>query len=173
VSLGFVTPDWRHIVRLPPLSLFPGEGGVAAAGIAIDPATGDIWLSEFYRKRIGRLRKVPEQFATVSGDLLPSLTWSSTSIPKDFKVHQNLPNPFNAATVIQYNLPQPVKVKIEVLNILGQKVRTLVDEFQQAGYKSTVWDGKDNSGADVASGVYFYCVESADDVSVKRMTLIR
>jgi len=173
VSLGFVTPDWRHIVRLPPLSLFPGEGGAAAAGIAIDPATGDIWFAEFYRQRIGRLRKVPEPSAFSSGDLSFSLGRGSLSTPGEVRLHQNLPNPFNAATLIQYDLPQPVKVKVEVLNILGQKVRTLVDEFQQAGYKSTVWDGKDNSGVDVGSGVYFYRVEFADEVSVKRMTLIR
>jgi streptogramin lyase len=173
VSLGFVTADWRHIVRLPPLSLFPGEGGAAAAGIAIDPATGDIWFSEFHRKRIGRLRKVPEGSATVFGDLLPGLILSSTSIPKDFRVHQNLPNPFNAATVIQYDLPQPVKVKVEIYNIRGQKVRTLLDEFQEAGYKSVLWDGADEDGAGIASGVYFYRLEAGDRVSVRRMTLLR
>jgi len=57
-SLGFVTQDWREIVRLPPLASFPGDGNAATAGLAIDPATGDVWFCEYWRRRIGRLRRV-------------------------------------------------------------------------------------------------------------------
>ena len=59
-SVGYVTPDWAHVIRLPPFADFPGEGGPASTGIAIDEATGDIWFAEFWRQRIGRLRRVPE-----------------------------------------------------------------------------------------------------------------
>lgn len=58
VSVGFVTADWENVVRLPPLSLFQGEGGAASAGIAINHSSGEIWFAEFFRQRIGRLRKV-------------------------------------------------------------------------------------------------------------------
>jgi streptogramin lyase len=57
-SLGFVTPDWREIVRLPPLAGFSGDGNAAATGLAIDPGTGDVWFCEFWRRRIGRLRRL-------------------------------------------------------------------------------------------------------------------
>lgn len=57
-SLGFVTPDWREIVRLPPLASFPGDGNAAAAGLAIDPAAADVWFCEFWRRRIGRLQRL-------------------------------------------------------------------------------------------------------------------
>jgi len=161
------------MVRLPPLSLFPGEGGAAAAGIAIDPATGDIWFAEFYRQRIGRLRKVPEPSALSSGDLSFSFGREGFSTPAEVRLHQNLPNPFNAATLIQYDLPRPGRVKIEVFNILGERVKILIDEFQEAGYRNILWDGRDEGGAEVASGVYFYLIEAGDLVSAKRMTLVR
>ncbi|MFQ5870296.1 MAG: T9SS type A sorting domain-containing protein [Candidatus Zixiibacteriota bacterium] len=192
VSVGFVTADQRHIIRLPPMSMFPGDGAASGAGIAVDAETGDIWFSEFYRKRIGRLRKVPEPLALSSpasettgwtqstgdpmvaaGHLSPDLTWSRISLPRDFKLQQNSPNPFNAATVIQYDLPQPSWVNIEVFNILGERVRTLVDEFQEAGYRNILWDGRSEGGGEVSSGVYFYRLQAGDFTSVKRMSLVR
>lgn len=57
-SLGFVTADWRDVVRLPPLALYPGNGNAAAAGLAVDPSSGDLWFCEFWRRRIGRLQRV-------------------------------------------------------------------------------------------------------------------
>jgi len=106
-------------------------------------------------------------FTGVGGQL------ASASTPSSFKLHQNFPNPFNPATMIQYDLPQPGRVKVEVFNILGQRVKTLVDEFQQAGYRSALWDGRNAAGGEVASGVYFYRIAAGDFNSVKRMTLVR
>jgi streptogramin lyase len=57
-TLGFATPDWREVVRLPPLARFPADRAPASAGIAVDPVTGDVWFAEFWRGRIGRLREV-------------------------------------------------------------------------------------------------------------------
>jgi flagellar hook assembly protein FlgD len=75
--------------------------------------------------------------------------------------------------MIEYDLPQSGQVTIEVFNLLGQRVRTLVHEYQQAGYRSALWDGRNEAGGDVASGVYFYRIEAGDFSSVKRMTLVR
>ncbi len=57
-SIGFVTPDWHEVVRLPPLAMYPGDGNAAAAGLVIDPSTGDLWFCEYWRHRIGRLHRV-------------------------------------------------------------------------------------------------------------------
>jgi hypothetical protein len=57
-SLGFVTPDWSEVVRLPPLASYPGDGNAAATGLAIDPSTCDIWFCEFWRRRIGHLHLI-------------------------------------------------------------------------------------------------------------------
>jgi len=79
----------------------------------------------------------------------------SNEIPKVFKVQPNYPNPFNAQTVIAYQLPVSGKVEIHVVNVLGALVKTLIDESKPAGYHSVVWNGRDDQGRYTASGVYF------------------
>jgi hypothetical protein len=100
-------------------------------------------------------------------------------LPKEFGLSQNFPNPFNPATVIEYALPRASEVKIEIYNILGQKVRNLLDERQEPGYKTIHWDGKDQNGTDVSSGIYFYRIVahtvhgSEDFIKCKKMTLLK
>ncbi|MBI2427805.1 MAG: T9SS type A sorting domain-containing protein, partial [Ignavibacteriales bacterium] len=77
-------------------------------------------------------------------------------VPQNFALRQNYPNPFNPTTLIQYTLGHSGDVSVAIYNILGQRVRTLRNEFQSIGTYSLDWDGKDESGAVVASGVYFY-----------------
>jgi hypothetical protein len=93
--------------------------------------------------------------------------------PTEFDLRQNYPNPFNPATTIQYALPRASEVSVEVYNILGQRVRSLVDEQQDPGYKTLWWDGKDDYGNEVSSGVYFYRIEAGDFVQSKKMTLLK
>jgi len=94
-------------------------------------------------------------------------------IPKAFNLSQNFPNPFNAETVISFALHKTSHVKLEIYNILGQKVMDLVDERVSAGYKKVVWDGKDNAGKTVASGVYLYQLKAGDFMEAKRMILLK
>jgi len=96
-----------------------------------------------------------------------------TQRPREFDLRQNYPNPFNPTTVIQYALPKASQVKIQIYNILGQKVRNLVDEPQELGYKKIHWDGKDDGGNEVSSGVYFYRIEAGDFVKCKKMILLK
>ncbi|MBX7152485.1 T9SS type A sorting domain-containing protein [bacterium] len=77
-------------------------------------------------------------------------------IPKQFKLNKNYPNPFNPSTKIDYELPQNSKVLLEVYNILGQKVKTLVDGVIPFGFHQVIWDGHDDHQSSVASGVYMY-----------------
>jgi flagellar hook assembly protein FlgD len=95
-------------------------------------------------------------------------------MPTSYSVAQNYPNPFNASTVIRYSLPDNARVKIEIFNILGQKVRTLVDEVQTAGYKTVEWNGTNAQNRTVASGVYFYKIDMGGKHSeVKQMTMLK
>jgi len=89
-------------------------------------------------------------------------------IPRQFLLYRNYPNPFNATTVIDYQLPVSNRVKLEIYNILGQEVATLVDEKQQAGYRSVIWDA-----SDVSSGLYFYKLTAGEFREVKSMTLLK
>src|SRR4030066_554931 len=98
---------------------------------------------------------------------------NAAGLPKIFSLSQNYPNPFNAVTVLSFALPNTGHVKLEVYNILGQKVKDLVDEVVTAGYKKVVWDGKNNGGNDVASGVYFYRIKTQEVVEGMKMTLLK
>lgn len=83
------------------------------------------------------------------------------------------PNPFNHLSVIKYRLPSSGAITLKVYNIVGQLVRTLVDAPEMAGYYQVTWDGRDNNGRKVASGVYFYRLEIDRYVNTKRMTFIK
>jgi len=93
--------------------------------------------------------------------------------PSHFELKGNYPNPFNPETVIKFNLPQDSRVTLRVYNILGQVVNTVVDEVLPAGAHAVVWDGKNEQGKDVASGVYFYRIKAGDFESTQKMTLLR
>jgi len=90
-----------------------------------------------------------------------------------FSLTQNYPNPFNPATNIEFLLSKSGPVKIEIFNILSEKVRTLLDQHLKAGQQMVHWDGKDDSGDKVASGVYFYRLQTEDFTETKKMVLIR
>jgi predicted outer membrane repeat protein len=93
---------------------------------------------------------------------------AESTLPGAYALSQNYPNPFNAKTVISYQLPADSHVKLEVFNTLGQKVATLADERQQAGYRSVSWDA-----SEVSSGIYFYRLTAAEFTQTRRMMLIR
>jgi hypothetical protein len=94
-------------------------------------------------------------------------------IPREFFLAQNYPNPFNPATSISYGLPINTHVKIEVFNLLGQRVKVLVNEEQTAGFKRAIWDGSDASGKSVASGVYLYRLRASDKESTMMMLMLK
>ncbi|RCK77532.1 MAG: Cell surface protein [Ignavibacteriae bacterium] len=81
-------------------------------------------------------------------------------IPSSYNLEQNYPNPFNPITTIKYQLPVESKVSLNIYNVLGQEVKTLVDEVQETGFKSVEWNSTDNSGNFVSSGVYFYRMDA-------------
>ena len=109
---------------------------------------------------------------------VPEIDEIAVEIQK-FQLSQNYPNPFNPKTVIVYYLPdvgyQPAEVELTIYNVLGKVVRTLVKERQYPGEHRVSWDGKDDQGNDVSSGVYFYRlkVSGVDFVKAKKMVLIR
>jgi hypothetical protein len=94
-------------------------------------------------------------------------------VPLTFKLRPNAPNPFNPTTVISYMLPERAEVKVEVYNVAGRLVRTLVNEEQEPGLRSVTWDGTDEAGRGVASGVYLYRVEAGEHSAKSRMVLLK
>ena len=99
-------------------------------------------------------------------------------LPASYALEQNYPNPFNPTTLIGYQLPVGGHVKITVYNTIGQEVRILVDEIQEAGYHSCLWDAANDEGILMPSSVYFYriIVSGIDNEKfshVKRMLLLK
>ncbi len=94
-------------------------------------------------------------------------------VPYKFAVEQNYPNPFNPSTQIRYSIPKASLVTVSIYNILGQEVRTLVNESQVAGNYSVQWNGKNNFGMQVGTGVYIYRVVAGLNVASKKMILLK
>jgi len=90
-----------------------------------------------------------------------------------FKLSSNFPNPFNAETMIEYQLPQAVAVEITIFNVQGQKVTSLVNDFHPAGSHKITWNGLSETGQPVASGIYLYQMKAGSFVTEKKMLLLR
>lgn len=95
------------------------------------------------------------------------------SLPTEFNMEQNYPNPFNPETVIKFSLKEDSWVTLRIYNVLGQVVKTLVDEQKPAGEYAITWNGMNEQDGPTASGVYFYRIKAGDYESVRRMTLLR
>jgi hypothetical protein len=102
--------------------------------------------------------------------------------PIDFALERNYPNPFNRstersrqspATTIRYQLPKTTQVVLKIYNTFGQEVRTLVNARQPAGVNTVVWDGRDQSGKEVSSGIYIYRIQTGESVQSRKMSFVR
>ena len=94
-------------------------------------------------------------------------------IPKTFALHDNYPNPFNPSTRLMYDLANETNVSLIVYDALGREIITLVDGFQNAGFQSVRWNGKDKFGSNVAAGIYIYTIRAGDFISTKKMLLLK
>ena len=93
--------------------------------------------------------------------------------PWTFALLQNQPNPFNPETTLRYEIPEACQVRLEIFDMLGQRVRTLVREYQAAGSYEVRWNGLDDGGRTMASGLYFYRLQAEERVQIRKMTLLR
>jgi flagellar hook assembly protein FlgD len=104
---------------------------------------------------------------------VPTDVRDESVLPSTFTLDQNYPNPFNPKTTIAYNLKERSEVKIEVFNLAGQLVNVLVDQPQGAGTYRLEWDGHDQQGNEMASGLYFYRLSTNLERQTKKMLLVR
>lgn len=97
----------------------------------------------------------------------------NSKLPNEFVLFQNYPNPFNSSTGIKYQLTAAAEVKLEIYNLLGQRIRTLVDQFQNTGSYSINWEGTDDFNQPVASGVYLYQLKTKSSIKAKKLLVLR
>ena len=125
------------------------------------------------------ISEAPDTFRTLNFAYTPTDVKgeeNSGALPKILTLDQNYPNPFNMTTELRYFVPekyQSVFVSLKIYNLLGQGIRTLVNETQTPGRHSIIWNGKDDRGREVSSGIYFYRLEAGDSKLTKRMVLIK
>jgi hypothetical protein len=94
-------------------------------------------------------------------------------VPTEYALEQNYPNPFNPETTIKYQLPASSHVRLSIYTALGQEIRLLVDYTQPPAYHQIVWDGRDNAGNPLPSGVYFYRLETDKFTAIKKMVMMK
>jgi hypothetical protein len=96
-----------------------------------------------------------------------------TVMPEKFTLHQNYPNPFNPITTLRYELPENSHVNITIYDMLGKEVKTLINQTQDAGYKSVIWNATNDVGAPISSGLYLYTIQVGDFSQTKKMVLLK
>ncbi len=170
-------------------ALIAGDGKIAELTFRIDDATLDQFeinpfettnpghsLSLVYNNTAGGKLVVDHANPEVQGNTI-ALTKNPGDAagitPTTYSLGQNYPNPFNPSTTIAYSLKNPGHVKISVYNVLGQNVRTLVNEFKDANAHTAVWNGMDDAGNVVSSGVYFYRIQTGDYSDIRKMVLMK
>jgi hypothetical protein len=124
--------------------------------------TGSVWYDDFSIQEVSMVVTAIE-----------NPTNQLAIMPAEYELFNNYPNPFNPETIIEYKVPNTGKVKLAIYNVLGQNVKTLVDMNQPAGTYTVMWDGTDNNGSKLASGVYFYQLIGENALITKKMTLIK
>jgi hypothetical protein len=100
-------------------------------------------------------------------------TFSEALIPEVFALHQNYPNPFNPVTTLRYDLPENGHVNITIYDMLGRQVKTLINQTQDAGFKSVLWNATNDFGKPVSAGVYLYKIQAGEFVQTKKMVLLK
>ena len=146
-----------------------------------DPMTSDIdglQNDEIFSLVIDGVR-TDEQFSRISDSHRMEVGAVTTAksgdrlLPDQFGLAQNYPNPFNPSTSISFSVPNATNVTLEVFNILGEKVATPFNGMATTGIKEVIWDGRNESGKSVASGIYFYRMQANDFEKTYKMVLMK
>jgi len=126
----------------------------------IDPA-GNMWAIS------------PSASAIYSTKQVTGISEISYNLPESYELMQNYPNPFNPTTTIEWKMNQKGKVEIKVFDVLGKEIKSLVNEIKDAGTYKVTWDGTNNNGKTVSTGIYYYMLKSNNFVDVKKMVLLK
>ena len=102
-----------------------------------------------------------------------SETMDITPVPSEFALHDNYPNPFNPVTTINYDLPKDAYVNLIIYDIMGREVVNLAGQEMTAGYQTMTWNARNNAGALVSAGIYFYQIQTRDFIKTKKMVLLK
>ncbi len=159
--------DGKRVTRV--AAIFRGGASFPGDGSLFSITLGDVAPDAIRLERV--------HFLDLSGVAIPGIG-SPVNVIETYPVLrttllQNIPNPFNPSTLIPYQLGAPARIKITIYSTLGQQLRVLVDEVQEWGRHEVLWDGRDDAGREVASGVYLYRFEAGRHIDVRKAILLR
>ena len=123
-------------------------------------------LDSHYDRQLKIIAGDPAAVALAVDDILSQL-------PEEFSIQGTYPNPFNPVTTIRFGLPEPRRVSLTIVNMLGQEVAELLDGWKDLGYHEIRWQSLDNQGVPVASGVYFAVLRDGTSIDVQKMMLLK
>ena len=104
---------------------------------------------------------------------LTELFIDNRMMPTEYAIHQNYPNPFNPVTTLRYDIPENAMINITIYDMLGRQVKTLINQTQDAGYRSVIWDATNDYGKPVSAGVYLYQIQAGEYMQTKKMVLLK
>ena len=132
---------------------------------------GKVWLEIRVNQEspLGFTYRTGLDFKTAVGGMRSE----TSELPNDFELHTNVPNPFNPETSIRFDLPRTRFVEIDIYNIMGQKIRTLIHDTMDVGSYIVIWDGRNDHGEYAASGIYLCRLTSDDFTAVRKMVLVQ
>ncbi|PKK84718.1 MAG: hypothetical protein CVT49_02520 [candidate division Zixibacteria bacterium HGW-Zixibacteria-1] len=151
--------DYMTLVSFGPFNLAPGASREIAFALVMGESLGELQAYAFRAK---------EKY-----NIMTDIIIQNRILPRDFTLHQNYPNPFNPVTGIRFDIDRATQVELSVFNTLGQKVITLFDDHAAAGSYEVVWDGTNRTGQEVASGLYFYKLTTAESSETRKMLLVK
>jgi hypothetical protein len=190
-SGGLLVADGAHIKRLDAtgdvIQRYDAPERDSWFAINLDPDGQSFWATDQETDQVARFDldtgSLRQSFAAgpgetvfgvcVKGELTAGVPQAQTTLPLAYEISQNVPNPFNPSTEISYRLPEPGTVRLEIYNLVGQRIHTLVQEEQRAGAYTVMWDGRDGSGLEVSSGVYLYRFSAGNLAETRRMLLLK
>jgi len=153
--------------------LYQGNGGnILFLQFSISGNNGDSTVISYNEIQINE-HVMKEQNYTSQVIYFGELSTNEILIPKSFKLSQNYPNPFNPITYIQYIVPNFDFITIDIINISGQIIKTIVHSSHQPGNYEIMWDGTNQYGISVPSGIYFYKLDAYEFISVKKLVLLK
>ena len=126
-----------------------------------------------YPNGTGAFMEMTPTFAAENQNTTVSIEDNPSLAPSTFALEQNYPNPFNPSTTISYDLPQQAQVTLDIFDIMGKQKKTLVNQPQDAGNKSAVWNGTDEFGRPVSAGVYLYRIQAGEFTHTRKMLLLK
>ena len=163
----------------------PGAGKIAMDGIVSEEKTGSLVIRDVGVEEMSVMKSSSEHFVLEwvggkvvedGGEQKPALAGEST-LPKVFSLSQNYPNPFNPTTTVIFNVPGKLgegkQVRLTIYDIRGRLVKLLIDSELEPGTHRTIWDGRNDRGERVSSGIYLYRLASEDKTFTKKMTILK